>query len=200
MWKALKTRYIVLALSMVALSAAAEVSHQESFQKNFPYGLIGEDYGILSLNDLALNACKFKPVPLTPEDLTPYEYWQCFDVKNISLACEGRHHDLSEGMLGRVSIRTKSVHLKGKYVESRPWPLRDCRIFIKEIQDLLRNAPHVCISAYFVSEKKDKLDRISRFGLLGRIKTKKNCIGQSCHVDEKMRKEICPELVFSASN
>jgi len=70
--------------------------------------------------------------------------------------CTSKYKDPSEGVLARVSITAISKKMKHNYIESRPWPVRDCQAFVKEIVNLFKGVSEACISAYFISDSKNE--------------------------------------------
>lgn len=48
------------------LVCGAENAHLDKLKSMFPNGLLSDDYGVLTQNDLALNACRLKPPPFIP--------------------------------------------------------------------------------------------------------------------------------------
>ena len=71
------------------MALGARQNHVQTLKSKFPYGPIGEDaYGVLTLNDLTLNACHSTPEPFIQSSISSHQYWQCFKSKNISAACE----------------------------------------------------------------------------------------------------------------
>ncbi len=164
-------------ISNIAFGAPAD--HLLSLKSKYPYGLIGDDYGVLTIGDLALNARHIKPEPFVPGKFTPYEYWQCFKSKAILSECESIGMIDGEGVFGRVSVKVYANQINHKFIESRPWPVRECRSFVKDLKILLRGTSHACISASFIENDIDNSGQKSSIGIFHRMKTRKGYEGES---------------------
>lgn len=169
--------------------------HLSEINSKFPYGLLGDDYGVLSVNDLALNACHFKPEPFVSNLLTPYEYWQCFANESISLSCNpvGSLEDVG-GPAARVVVWAHKGQVKYEFFEQRPWSLKSCKNFVRDLRKLMNGTTHSCISASYFGGEVDKSDNKLFTGLLNRFKTRKGCEGEACEFTDKVRREYCPDL------
>jgi hypothetical protein len=186
-----------LAFLIPIIASGSGSDHLSFLRSKFPDGLLGNDYGILTLNDLALNACYFKPEPFALDFETPYEYWQCFESKFISAQCEDSGVLEGEGRVGWIVVKaytdqSRREHIE--YIERRPWSLRGCRDFARSMTKLMRGTSHACISASefgYVTEESGKKELI---GFLGRFKNRKGCDGEECEFSAKVQKEYCPDL------
>jgi hypothetical protein len=187
--------FLSFALVISTIVVGTPLNHSEILKSKFPYGLLGDDYGILTTDDLAINACRFKAQPFPPEAwVTPFEYWQCFDSKSISFDCDSSGvSDEHEGAEGLVVVKASIGITHYEYIERRPWPIRECRNFIKELRVLLKGSPHACISGSYLSDETDKAGRKTSNWLFERLKTRKGCEGRDCEFTEKMRREHCPK-------
>ena len=98
--------------------SAADPLKSELYLKKalFPYALLNDDFGILNLNDLALNSCATSPLPFG-EDSNAYPYWQCFEVKKVKFWCDpaGRD-DNSTAETALLWINVKSLPIPIVYV------------------------------------------------------------------------------------
>lgn len=189
-----------LIVCLIAFSAYSTPSdHRRLLKTQFPYGLLGDDYGILTVNDLALNACIFKPESFPPPDfISPYEYWQCFDTKSISLSCGSSGvPDEHEGMMGLVIVRAFANQVKHRYIEHRPWPIDECRSLLKRLTALMKNSRNACISGSFIYSEVNKAGVKTSNWIFDRFKTSKGCLGQPCDFNEKIKKTHCPNLQAS---
>lgn len=185
------TPLFLILLSVPALGSG----HLEDLKSKFPYGLLGDDYGVLFVSDLTLNACHFKPEPFVPGAMTPYEYWQCFENGSISVECDhkGSLEDMG-GPAGWVVIRVSGDQTTHEFIERRPWDLKDCNDFVSDLKKLMLGTIHSCISASYIENDKSEAGRKSFIGFLGRFKTRKGCAGEECELTDQVRKEYCPDL------
>lgn len=157
-----------------AFAAKAEKTHLQELTSAFPYGLLTDDFGILTKDDLRINSCMGLPEPVSEGNLA-YPYWQCFEVKKSKLICEGKKYDPTEktkmSMLVISSIRDGVLH---EFISRRPLPLTSCRSYLKDWLTFTKHQSHVCISGS--GGFKDTTDgKVSWNWLLGRYKTKKGC-------------------------
>ncbi|MBI3555462.1 MAG: hypothetical protein HY074_04280 [Deltaproteobacteria bacterium] len=188
---------VFLSFCLISGSVFGEASdHLLTLKSEFPYGLLGDDYGILTKSDLAINACHFKPKPYPPEPLIdPYEYWQCFESRSISLNCDSSGiRDDHEGIMGLVVVKTYKNQAKHEYIERRPWPIGECKNFLKDLRLLLTGTSHACISGSFIENETGKTGGKISSWLFERLKTSKGCEGRSCHFTEKIKQEYCSDL------
>lgn len=190
-----------LILSMLAcisiFAFARSKTHLTELNTKFPYGLLGDDYGVLTMNDLAINACGVTPKPFKADnsDYNPYEYWQCFESKNISFNCDSNGvPDKHEGPLALVVTKVSLKKVEHKYFERRLWPIKDCRSFIKDAAALLKGIQYACISGSFIESGTDHSGHIFNSWIFERIKTQKGCEGHDCELTLKLQQINCPKI------
>src|SRR5258708_5121377 len=83
----------VFAMSFSGAKASEQLhEHQARLRAKYPFGLIGDDHGILNTNDLYKNTRVAPPQPLS-EKSTAYPYWQCFHLKNMYFECDGTYDE-----------------------------------------------------------------------------------------------------------
>jgi hypothetical protein len=194
MWKSLALLFIPL---LILSDAIGEPSDRlKTFKEKFPYGLLNNDHGILNVNDLAINACIAIPKPFKiSSNYYPYEYWQCFESKSISLSCDSNDTpDEHEGLLGLVVVKASIDKVQHEYIESRLWPRGQCKQFIKDVAAILKGTRYACISGSFNDNSLDGFGNKSFNWLFERIKTKKGCEGRGCEFTKKFKHDICPKL------
>jgi len=178
-----------------ALTNGAENAHLAKLKLKFPNGLLSDDYRVLNIKDLALNACRLKPPPFIPGATHSYQYWICFEIKNILPTCDDEGIDETEGHIGRVNIQASNQEMVYQFFESRPWPIRDCRSFVKDLKKIMKGTSHGCVSASSITkEEKNERGQMERIGFLHRFKTRKGCEGEECELTKKFKNEYCPEL------
>jgi hypothetical protein len=95
---------------------------------------------------------------------------------------------------GLVVAKASANGVLHEYVARRLWPIRDCRLFVKDATALLKGTKHACISASFIENEKDQSGQQSISWLFERIKTKKGCEGQGCDFTKKFKQENCRKL------
>lgn len=170
--------------------------HVAELKSKFPYGLIGDDHGLLILNDLAINACDVVPKPLNPNShYYPYECWQCFESKTVSFDCDSDGiADKYEGEMGLFVVKASTNGVQHEYIEHRVWPIKECKHFLRDAAALLKDTEYACISGSFIENEKDSSGHQSTSWLFERIKTKKGCEGRECDFTKKYKQDNCPNL------
>lgn len=142
----------------------------------YPYGILGNGFGILNETDLALNACDRRPIPFSNEP-TPYQYWQCFEVAKSRLFCDGNGIDKSEKshltLLIFAGMREDGSH---EYVPNRTMPLGACLEFVQDWKRLTAGEKHVCVSGAFSRQESDRSGHLAHYWEFDRFKTNKGCV------------------------
>lgn len=188
MWK---TIVIILLIGNIS-SAKDHQSHLQKLKREFPYGLVTDDFGILNRKDLKINACIANPVPFTDENMySPYPRWQCFDGQKIKMTCErgkyDQHAKLVMSMLVISSERDGEIH---EYISRRPIALISCRLYKKDWLKLTKNQKHICVSGHAIFKEIERSEAKWTW-IWGRYKTKKGC--DSYFADECNRKGSCDD-------
>ena len=162
----------------------------QNLKNEYPIGLLSEDYGILKEKDLVFNSCEYQPQTFPPKPYTtPFHYWQCFSSKTMSLHCEktGLISNV-EGQGALVVLDFFQPHEEFHFIENRPWPLWECRTFIKDLKNISQGESHVCVSASFLNyQSEDAKIRKSNW-LFEKMKTKKGCEGRHCNINPLLLK------------
>ena len=186
---------LILCLISDATLGAAE-NHLAELKSKFPYGLLGDDHGILAMGDLAINACGAYPEPFSLATRNfAYQYWQCFESKNISLVCSSNGVSYKrDGVMALVTVKASIKHVRHEYIERRLWPMKDCKGFLKDARALLKGTQYACISGSFIDSETDKSSRQTISWVFERIKTKTGCEGHFCDFAEKLKQDKCPDL------
>lgn len=96
-----------------------------------------------------------------------------------------------------MNIEARNKEMTFQFFERRPWPIRDCRIFVKDLKKIMKGTSHACVSASSITkEEKNSKGQMERIGFLHRFKTRKGCEGEECELIKKFKNEYCPELVL----
>lgn len=185
---------ILCVISSIALGATD--NHLAELKSKFPYGLLGDDYGVLTMDDLAINACDAEPIPFAYDSRHhSYQYWQCFESKNISFSCDSNGiPDEHEGVMALVIVKALINHTQHEYLERRFWPIKDCKDFLKDAAALLNGARYACISGSFIENKIDHSSHQTTGWVFERLKTKKGCEGHDCEFTKKFKQDSCPNI------
>lgn len=170
-------------------------NHLSELTSKFPNGLVGDDYGVLTTEDLALNTCRLKPPPFSPGATHVYEYWICFKSKEVLPTCEDEGVMDVEGHVGRVNVEARKDEIVYQFFEQRPWPLKECKAFVRDLKRVIKRTSHACVSASSITqEEKNEKGQMERVGIFGRLKTHRGCEGRECKLTKKTKKEFCPQL------
>ena len=175
MWK--KIVFLIPALLLLACSSPSSISsrHQQELLSKYPYALLGDDHEILTLDDLAINACEATPMPFS-EQSTSYLYWQCFEVSKAKLFCDGAGYDEDEKMQLTVMVvsgaREGGIH---EYITRRAIPLAFCRAFVRDWKNLVLGEKIVCVSGLFTKRYRNKSGDLVSHWVFDRFKTKRGC-------------------------
>src|SRR3989344_2319883 len=169
MWKVL-----ISFLLLQQFSVFATEIHKNRFQKKFPYALLTNDFGVLEEEDLKINSCLATPAPFSNEH-SSYSYWQCFEVKQSKMVCEGKKYDPDSkaraSLLVFSAIRDGETH---EFISRRTMPRTSCELYQKNWEKLTKNEKYVCMSGSdYLREIKKK--KIVWNWIFNRYKTKKGC-------------------------
>lgn len=148
----------------------------EELKKDFPYGLLTDDFGVLNKQDLKTNTCIAEPIPFFKEaKASPYPYWQCFEVKETKMVCERGTYDSYEkavmSMLVISGVRDGERH---EFISRRPISLVSCRLYQKDWHRLTKNEKYICVSGA-EARKEIKDSKTVWVWVFGRYKTRKGC-------------------------
>ncbi len=186
----MKKALICLALFFSLSAPSKAATHLQELKLSFPFGLLTDDYGVLNKMDLMINTCIAKPTPFSSTDtISPYPYWQCFEVENSAMNCERGRYDPHEkavmSMLVVVGERDAERH---EFISRRPISLRSCELYQKDWQKLTQNERYVCVSGSDHSMVIQNGKPVGNW-IFGRYKTNKGC--DSYFVDECTSTSIC---------
>jgi hypothetical protein len=175
MWKGIIFGVLNCLLILHGSNLFAETTHLKSLHSKYPHALLGNDFGILKEDDLAINSCTADPIPFSKTS-TSYPYWQCFEVSKTKIECDGHKYAESEKM--RFSLLVLSAVTKEgnhEYFHDRMMPLGACREFIRDWKRLVKGQEYVCISGSFVNKNADETDRPVLLWDFDRFKTRRGC-------------------------
>ena len=173
MWKIVFYSIPLLLLFSPLLSwAENKTDNLHSAKLKYPYSLIGDDFGVLQQDDLALNQCEAPPEIFSLKSHS-FPYWQCFLVETAKVICDGNGYDSDEKsrmtLLVFILNKDNETH---EYLSSRAIHLSDCQSFLKDWKHLTKNEKYVCLSGPFIS-KSDSKNKSS--WVFNNFKTRKGC-------------------------
>ena len=140
----------------------------------FPFALLTDDFGILNVNDMAMNACDADPVAFSWVPGS-YPYWQCFPINQISFRCDpagpsGKAKE--ETALLLIDIVGQQRHQQ--YVPRRAMEMSNCRWFQQNWKTAIRKQQFACLSGSF-SGFEGAGDRGVAIWVFDKFKTKRRC-------------------------
>lgn len=184
----------VLFLLELAGCFSAQSRHLQEIVRQYPFGLIGNDYGILSADDLAINTCNMVEVEsFPPKNASPYPYWKCYWVKDASIICDDSGFDEDEkSIMSILDLTVRSPEGTDSYLTRRAIRIESCQYFQKELERLAKNEAHICISGEFW-----RYDHENRIGIwsFDKFKTAKGCVSYfdgECDLAKKVEKGCKP--------
>jgi hypothetical protein len=121
---------IAIAMATVHIQSAFADGKNSLFtqaKERYPFALIGDAYGLLTADDLALTLCKFGPMPFN-EDKGIGRYWQCFLTRNVQFDCGTRYFVENEEELQTIFAFTATEHgAVSEYLPRRHVPVSVCK-------------------------------------------------------------------------
>ncbi len=188
---------IVALLVAITQSAVADHSqtHLENLKKRYPFGLIGDDYGLLTQEDLAINTCNVLQLTPFPEEKNmAYPYWQCFRVKDTKFECDSLGYDSvtrkETGYMAIDAIGNGGLH---SYLARDAIDMRGCRKWRKVWKQKTYGQQYVCLSGSYGAYSGVRAGLRETGWVFDKFKTRKGC--ESFFVGEcslkKQKKESC---------
>lgn len=170
------TKFLLFGLVICSLACSTPMSdHLQKLTALYPYGLLGDDYGILNEEDLASNTCIAEEQPF-PSEVASYPYWQCFPVKDIAIVCEVTGYDKSqEATLAILDFEVKEKKENHHYLSRRAIELDTCNKFQSDLKKLTEKENHVCASGGFGGYDTDDYGKKEANWVFDKFKTKKGC-------------------------
>jgi hypothetical protein len=166
--------FILLSLSTLA-APSKKLTHLESLRTKYPYGLIGDDFGILNETDLAINTCNMLPEAITSK-ADEYPRWQCFETSLALFDCEDEDYDTDEkSEMAILGIDIHTDNTDHSYNARRAIPMKGCKLHKREWEKLTKNEKYFCISGPHWSEKKETSGKTETVWGFDKFKTRKGC-------------------------
>ena len=183
---------VELAILSGTAQAAASRSHLRALNSKYPYGLIGDDFGILSESDMEANTCSVEVTPFPPPDVHPYPYWQCFQTRHVRFRCDQIGNDDNADTEPQAFLLVDIHDDLGQqeYISRRYMTLADCVDYRKEWRRLTSNQRHVCLSGEYIFDNLERGENV-RSWIYHKYKTKAGCdsYGDECDTGKVIRNE-----------
>jgi len=116
-------------------------------------GLLTDDYGIVTVDDLAEEEawCSVQPFSVSNK-VGCFQYWQCLPTENVFIACEDLGKSPDPDVLdpmGHAVFRIKNGDMTHYFYTRRNWSMDVCYEWAKAWTELMIDEPIVCISGMF---------------------------------------------------
>jgi hypothetical protein len=142
----LSTLLSLIFLNSWAFAGLPAPSHLAKLKAKFPFGLIGDDHGILTIEDLSINTRGVYPSPFNENSLA-YPYWQCFETRTATASCSDAGYDETErGNLAVFSIELTNQDAVHTYTTRRAIHRSGCDAWIQSWQTLTQGERYACLS------------------------------------------------------
>src|SRR5262245_56824407 len=168
--------FFLIAVTFCPTCLTLRGSHHALITQHYPYTLLGDDFGILTEEDLALSACIAQPVPFSVDSIS-HPYWQCFSTEGGHVECEDAEYDEDErSLLTLMAIVVRKDGRTHEYLSRRAIHLQDCKDYAAEWKRLTTQQDHVCVSGAFINSRQDEPDHAVDSWVFESFKTAKGCV------------------------
>ena len=165
-----------LLICIIFIGARAHSAHLENITRHYPHGLLGDDFGVLSENDLAANTCGVDVEPFS-EKSSAYPYWQCFLTKDASIGCDVTEYDSTEkSPLAILAVTASRRNEEHEYVSRRAIRLSNCNWFKNEWKRIAKHEKYLCLSGPLVGGPELVGGKKSTTWVFDKFKTRKGCV------------------------
>ncbi len=165
----------LLFLVLISASACTIPAHkkaaEDNYRSKYPYTVLGEDYGLLTEDDVAISSCIAHPSPFSLQESSPHPYWQCFSLSGSAFECEEADEN-EEGRTAILAVVLKKDGITNDYLSRRAIPLDACNSHKDDWVRLTSNQKFVCISGGLINDDSDKM---YRSWIFESYKTAKGC-------------------------
>lgn len=166
-----------------------KLSHRDLISRKYPYTLIGDDYGILNENDLALSACIAKPSPFDFESID-HPYWQCFSTEKAHIDCEDSEYDSDEkSEMVVMAVVLLKDGIRHEYLSRRGIRLDICKEYLGEWKYLTLGQSYVCMSGALANSNQGE-KKNERFWIFESYRTQSDCVSyfdSGCDLQVKIK-------------
>jgi hypothetical protein len=179
--------------------ASQQPDHLQRLKEFYPFGLIGDDYGILNEEDLAINTCNVTQAEsFSLKGDTPYPYWKCYSIKDASLHCDDPDYDEDEKSLMVIlalEIRSKKEQ-SHDYLTRRAIRLESCKYFQSQFIKMTKDESHICVSGEFWKKHSGETANAEMIWSFDKFKTKKGCVSyfaDDCNLKVQLERGCKPK-------
>lgn len=180
---------------MLISFANTKVTHLAKLKSRYPYGLIGDDYGLLTEEDLAVNTCNtLELTPFSGDKNMAYSYWQCFPLKDAKMNCDNLGYDsVMKTETGYLEVEAQNAQGIQSYLARDAMYMRDCKKYLRSWKWKTRGEKYVCISGSYGGFDGIRDGRKETHWVLDKFKTRKGCESycSECRLKEVSSLEHC---------
>ncbi len=176
----------ILVFLLPGLFAEASQTHLQKLLTRYPDSIIGEDYGVLDMEDLAVNSCVAKATPFRKGENTAYSYWQCFSTKDARMICSSLIDSLTKETFSYLSLEAKKNTAVESYLARGPLDIKECRSFLRLWKQKTEGERYVCASGIYVSSSILPNGWEQTNWVFDKFKTRKGCESykSDCHLEK----------------
>ncbi len=205
-----------LAISAMISIASANSTHLNKIKSIYPYGLIGDDFGILNWEDLAVNTCFASMTPFSEDKSMAYSYWQCFLKADVKVECESLGYEpsvkmelayfninvknkIENNLEKNLGFKTGERVAEQSYLARDPMDIRSCKELLKSYKRKTQIQKYVCISGSFNSLELLENGQREVNWVFDKFKNKKGCEAykSECELEVPYKKScIVPKTKF----
>ena len=173
----MKLFFVLIVFTCIFISCTTTSSR---FPK-YPYGLLGDDYGILNEDDLGTYAwIVTEPVPFSQRKSNlAYMYWQCFPIGTIKkMRCRTIDDNDPENIIADAEVWIETETEIHEYEFRRGLERAVCKYHIENWKKLLKGESAFCFGGKPVTSEEVKLNNKTKTKIgwvYDKIKTKKGC-------------------------
>lgn len=167
MQKLILTFFIFCFLSCTSVPRTA-------LQRQFPYGMVTDDYGILSKEDLQHYAADGYPHPLGGE-VAHFGYWICAPVKQVTFRCRDFGKEITNEHNGEAEILIQTTSADYHFGGRHAFPIEGCHYKANLWKKMVAKQSHVCVSGEQAGAAEKINDKLTYGFIYDRIKTQKAC-------------------------
>ena len=179
---------------LVVPLASAKATHLETLKSHYPYGLIGDDYGILTEEDLAVNTCNTSQIaPFVEGKNMTYSYWQCFPLTEAKMQCDTLGFDVvSKKETGHLEVEIQNAQGIQSYLARDAMDMRECKRYMQYWKQKTQGEKYVCVSGSYGRLEEITNGHQEMDWIFDKFKTRKGC---ESHRSECSLKEVSKEII-----
>lgn len=170
------SKIVVVLTAFLILNCSS--NPKTELQRKYPLGILSDDYGILTENDVKFYADE-NPTPLE-KPAGSHCFWICVEKKDIDIKCRDFGYDaqLAPEHNGEIEIHLEYEKVKHSYSWGRGIDIDSCNGFVNDWKKSVQSAPHVCIGGYPINRSKQEIENNEQSWIFDKIKIKKWCFSK----------------------